>query len=799
MKLGTFENLVLAFVCSIPSFGCSFDTDGQGEGVRPSSAATGSSAESACFADVARYPTNKEDFQNLLYGHRGFLDVYDGYKHLGHDVIYSEGTSIHPIACGTVKFYGQAGGYGTLAAVVEHKLRATMQSENGDGASVSVKTFLSIYGHMRKESLSWKVGDNINPEDVIGFTQSDYLNGDGTEHLHLGVRLQSADQAKASDPSWFRGNDTEGAGFYKKYFADPKDFLPSLMVHLGDDSAAGWSDSYLPAHYPVGTLLRDKFSSEYWIVVGEDRIMNASGFSVLPRECAVNVEPDVVACYWQTQFDPLALYLDSKVVKFQGEPQVYQLFPGKGYSPTKYRTFLSYESFLSWGYKDGDIQSYPLSKKTAVLGGLENSGLVGMMPGALVKGMAQSEVAAANQSGQRIPIFDWDLFQSMGYKAECVYEVEGSTLDAVGGTRSDELITINYAAQCLAHATGNKCQPGATSSCSCGSGISGTQTCASDGESYGACDCPGINGPGGSEGTDVCDDVVNRFCATNETRFCACPGGIQGAQTCKVDCSGWETCACPEPYDAGPGAGGGSGSEGVGGAGGLGGSAQNDSGPNPACVPGQQVVCACLGGFSGIQVCAADGMSLGPCTCASGSGGANGAGGANGTGGASNGAGGAAIGSGGSPAGTGGSSQPDPDSECQQYGVSGQTTFIVRAPVASGKSLSIFGWIDYPGWCGVSDTPWGGWAWSQPGVGEMVFQKGQAFQGAKYIFAPGVSSASNQSQDAWYCEQASCPVGTYVVCNGKVEACRLQNGLLTGGAAYIPNQSGWQNIQCTLN
>jgi hypothetical protein len=34
------------------------------------------------------------------------------------------------------------------------------------------------------------------------------------------------------------------------------------------------------------------------------------------------------------------------------------------------------------------------------------------------------------------------------------------------------------------------------------------------------------------------------------------------------------------------------------------------------CIPGAQVACACLGGASGVQVCAEDGKSLGPCECA---------------------------------------------------------------------------------------------------------------------------------------------------------------------------------------
>lgn len=46
----------------------------------------------------------------------------------------------------------------------------------------------------------------------------------------------------------------------------------------------------------------------------------------------------------------------------------------------------------------------------------------------------------------------------------------------------------------------------------------------------------------------------------------------------------------------------------------------------PSCVPGAQVECACPGGDPGIQICASDGLSLGPCVCGGGAGGSGGEG-----------------------------------------------------------------------------------------------------------------------------------------------------------------------------
>jgi murein DD-endopeptidase MepM/ murein hydrolase activator NlpD len=717
-KLGTFEKFISILIVTLfVTGGCGDlapEAEQAGGGSSLAHNSNPSTGSQTCVVDYVRYPTTYDDFQNLLYGDRGFLAVYNDVKHLGYDVVYAEGTAIHPIACGTVVFYGPASGYGTLVVVIEHKLAKPITITNGDGSSIMVTSFLTIYGHLRNSSsksggqvLGLKVGDSVSADDVIGFVQSDVLNGDGPEHLHLGVRVQSASDAKKVDPSaWFRGYDTTGEGTYKKYYTDPKAFIAKTQAsHEDVDAGTGNQIVSQAKHFPIGTIL-EEFGQGYWLVVNESQILDVTNYGKLPTKCAVRVQTSALTCYEQVTFDPISLYLDAKVVKFDGEPQVYQLFPGNGFEPTGYRTFLSYDSFLSWGYQDSDIVNYPVTQKGSILGALQDKGKVGFFPGALVKGKGESEVSVADQVGKRRPIFNWDVFQALGYRPECIFEIEPTTLDLVAGQRSDQLITLAETSQCGPTGAGG----------SSGSGGAGGSVGSCDSQDY--CSCP-----------------EQRACVGNETQLCACPGGKEGVQICMADCSGWELCQCPSANNGGSG-----GSSGYGGSPGFGGSPGSGGTIN-------------AGGSS--------------------SGGFGGSGGSN------------------IDAGSG-------SGICQQKGIAGQTTFIIQAPVGPNKVLSVGGWIDYPGWSGALDLSWHGWAWGTPGNGELVFQKGEAYQGTRYIFAPGTSPAPGQPQDAWYCDQTSCPIGTFIVCDGLEEACRVQNGILSGGASYTPNQSNWQNIQCVL-
>lgn len=749
----------------------------------------------ACLAASMRYPTTASDFKQTLYGNRGFLKDYQGYKHLGHDVVYAQGTAIHPLACGVLRFYGPATGYGSLVAVLEHKLEQPLSAENGEGEQVTFSSFLTIYGHLRKTSslnggdaLTWRVGDTIKPTDTIGYIQSDDLNGDGPEHLHLGIRLQTMAAAQAVDSAWFRGNDTYGEGAYKSYYTDPATFIPNMEMYLeGNEFGEGDPQgSSVANNHPVGTLLRGASGGPTWMVVSKGHLLDVSSYTHLPFNCAVVVAEQVLDCYEPVVFDPVSLELDGRVIKFQGEPQVYKLYPGAGFTPSAFQVFLSYDAFLSWGYDDQDIQTCALSEKTALLGQLQDKGGLGFRPGTLVKGQGQSEVAVAHQSGKRRPIFNWDVFEELGYDADCVYEIEPSTLDLVAGARSEQVITLDEIEQCSSGQASTVCVPGAYITCDCVGGQIGSRSCKTDGSGYEDCICPVVEQDAGvldsgqpeagleagspcggwcGAGTH-CDEVTGNCvldeldastdvqplpveqcngldddsdgqadeiftCVSGEFASCLTACQSPGVRRCHLTLCAWEDC---RPAYA------------------------------EICANGADEDC---NGLADCQdpACVYDPVCL-PAVDA------------------------------GVP--DTGSWDSGPTSACQTHGLPGQMTFVVQAPVVSPEVISVFGWIDYPGWSGIADVPWNGWAWGAPGVPELVFQKGGVYQGTKFVFAPGVSSSAGQAQTAWYCDQSTCPVGTYIMCAGQQEVCRVQNSLVSGGASYVPNSSGWQNIQCLV-
>ncbi|HEX3853803.1 MAG TPA: DUF4215 domain-containing protein [Polyangiaceae bacterium] len=77
--------------------------------------------------------------------------------------------------------------------------------------------------------------------------------------------------------------------------------------------------------------------------------------------------------------------------------------------------------------------------------------------------------------------------------------------------------------------------------------------------------------------------------------------------------------ACGSSSPAGSGGSGGTG----GASGGFGGALGNGAGTSStACIPGQQISCACANGSRGAQACNADGSGYLACTCATGNGGA---------------------------------------------------------------------------------------------------------------------------------------------------------------------------------
>lgn len=174
------------------------------------------------------------------HGGRGFLS--NG-NHLGTDILLPEGYPIYPIGCGVVRLARAASGYGTLAVVIEHTLPMPIELTNGLGQTVRVERLISIYGHLRATSdvngrgrrTAISVGSVVTPETVIGYVQSDALNGDGVEHLHLGIRLQSGAEAQRTDPSaWFRGYD--GSPSQRRWYGNPETVLAQLASALPESS-----------------------------------------------------------------------------------------------------------------------------------------------------------------------------------------------------------------------------------------------------------------------------------------------------------------------------------------------------------------------------------------------------------------------------------------------------------------------------------------------------------------------------------------------------------------------------------
>ncbi|MES0336205.1 MAG: M23 family metallopeptidase [Candidatus Magnetobacterium sp. LHC-1] len=163
------------------------------------------------------------------YGGRTFY--YDS-NHLGEDVYLSEATPVRSIGAGYIKEYRSANGYGELVVVIEHDLGQNYTFTNASGDQVTTRYILSIYGHLRKSEyrggspLGLGAGQWVDKGTVIGYVNDDANNGDGGEHLHMGIRLSNAAIAKQNDSNWFRGY--EGSSGMGKDFAAASSVLRIL-------------------------------------------------------------------------------------------------------------------------------------------------------------------------------------------------------------------------------------------------------------------------------------------------------------------------------------------------------------------------------------------------------------------------------------------------------------------------------------------------------------------------------------------------------------------------------------------
>jgi len=162
---------------------------------------------------ILKYGYPVEPYVPGSYNGRSFF--YDQ-NHLGEDEALPEKTAIKAIGPGEIKKYGPQSdptkGYGELVVVVEHDLGKTYEFTNAYGYKVSTRYILSIYGHLRPSKerngvpTGLKVGDRVSSDTILGYINDDARNGDGAEHLHMGIRLSDVATAKTKDPTgWFRG------------------------------------------------------------------------------------------------------------------------------------------------------------------------------------------------------------------------------------------------------------------------------------------------------------------------------------------------------------------------------------------------------------------------------------------------------------------------------------------------------------------------------------------------------------------------------------------------------------------
>lgn len=135
------------------------------------------------------------------------------------------------------------------------------------------------------------------------------------------------------------------------------------------------------------------------------------------------------------------------------------------------------------------------------------------------------------------------------------------------------------------------------------------------------------------------------------------------------------------------------------------------------------------------------------------------------------------------------------------------TTVYMKAPKVSSDYLAMAGYLKDANYA-KQNPGWGVWCWGGADKDDMycrpVALDGNdaiAYPASGVVFAPGHTSGSTEtdfSKWQWYCEKDACPVGTFVVCSGKDEVCRVENGKLSGTAGYEKNSDGWSNILCTF-
>lgn len=180
---------------------------------------------STCSLEM-HYPVSNAEYAAGFDSKNSFLHPAG---HVGDDIRLAIGTPISAAATGTIVWYGSAQGYPELLVVIEHNLKFPIEFPNGSvgGEAKMTKTshLLTIYGSLRKyanvggATLPWRVGDRVMIGETIGFIDQP-RGASMNPHIHFGIRLSSAADAKTNDPTdWYRAYNKTGE--FLSEFASP--------------------------------------------------------------------------------------------------------------------------------------------------------------------------------------------------------------------------------------------------------------------------------------------------------------------------------------------------------------------------------------------------------------------------------------------------------------------------------------------------------------------------------------------------------------------------------------------------
>lgn len=365
-----------------------------------------------------QYPVEEEQYVPGSYAGRAF---YVDRIHLGEDIALPEGTAVKAISHGRLVYYGPSSGYGELVAVVEHQLHAPIPYLNARKEMKWTNYAMSIYGHLRKSQvrggtpLAYQVGSCILPGAVLGYVNDDAHNGDGGVHLHMGLRMQSMDEASRADSAWFRGYDSYFQ--FGQYYAAPSRMIDANFRHLSN-----W--------HPDGTLIKTRFNPKVYLLKNGKKhwIKTEQAFYSLRYDWSqvIDVGANEIACYSEGEaieypepvqiFHPYYLWNRNNAY-----PDV--LFWLKPDYQAKRYFFNSVYSMYSWGLRDSTavFGSSNDHMADALFQNTTDNGVALLRDGTLF--VPQSEATLGERAtlyvmvnGKAQRLLNQDIFRAMRYR-----------------------------------------------------------------------------------------------------------------------------------------------------------------------------------------------------------------------------------------------------------------------------------------------------------------------------------------------------------------------------------------------